>query len=311
MTHASQQFHWSVIGHEPQKRCIAAAITKGRLAQSFLFSGPPNCGKTTLAIDLARILMCAGEINAIKPCGQCAQCRTSLPVNPNYLLFDDDQPLRIEQVRRLQQFASMKSWSGGSTVAILANADRLTDEAAAALLKFLEEPAVNTVIILTTALPQILPHTIRSRLQHLRFGVANAEEVDRFCQQNQIADQVRQATGRLSGRLGVLKHLTINFEQYAQWEERATQLAALSDAPMYQRLQQSAELAEKETEEIVEVLRLWLALLAAELNKTSEVPHFLRLRRQLGALLQAIQQLRASMNKRISLDTLMLAFNQI
>ena len=153
-----------------QMASLAAVRRTGRLPHSLLLQGSAGIGADWLAQWIARLLLCttAGH----EPCGRCRACSwVSEEQHPDLLVvraIEDSRQIRIEQIRDLSVELGMKSHQGGSRVGVIHGADALNRFAANALLKTLEEPRPDTVLILTAALPSRLPATVRSRCQVIR-----------------------------------------------------------------------------------------------------------------------------------------------
>ena len=117
--------------------------------------------------------------------------------------FQKNSTIPIAAIRKIRTEASYKPFEGQKTVFVLAEADKMTDEASNALLKTLEEPSPHVLIILTTAQPGKLLPTVLSRCQKIRFGrlseteVAQALETTSACDPSQIRLVSRLAQGNL------------------------------------------------------------------------------------------------------------------
>jgi DNA polymerase-3 subunit delta' len=157
----------SIIGHDRQKNILRRALQNKRVAHAYLFEGPDGIGKRLVALALARALLCETG----QGCGDCAPCRKVDHNNhPDIHLLDaDDATIKIDQVRTLQQQLALRPLEGQYRICLIDGAEHLNPAAANALLKTLEEPQPNTVIILLTAQPEALLVTIRSRCQRLPF----------------------------------------------------------------------------------------------------------------------------------------------
>ena len=171
---------WDTIGHEEIKRIFSKQISTANLAQAYLFLGEKDLGKYHLAHDLARIIFCFyyHQINKLSsseiPCGRCPHCSALVKkIHPDLMIVEkepDKKYITIDQVAQLQSRLSLKSVFSGFKVAIIKEAFWLNKEAGNRLLKILEEPYPNTLIILTSdTLSKLLP-TVISRCQILRFA---------------------------------------------------------------------------------------------------------------------------------------------
>ena len=168
---------WGLIGRDKEVALLQDAIARGRLHHAYLLGGPPGAGKTALALALAQTLNCQGGAlpEALEggggpgPCNACSTCRRIANSNhPDVTIVamePNQRELGIDAIRDLTHFANVKPFEGGWRVFIVQDADRVTHEAANALLKTLEEPPPQTILVLTTAAEERVLPTIRSRCQ--------------------------------------------------------------------------------------------------------------------------------------------------
>jgi len=145
-------------------------IANHRLAHAYLLVGPQDSGKTQTALTLAQLVNCEGENE--RPCGQCAPCRKIASGNhPDVHVLGNDamDSIKIEEIRFLLSRAHLMAYEARTKVFIIRNIELMTLEAANALLKTLEEPAANTLMILTTSIPEANLDTIKSRCHTVQF----------------------------------------------------------------------------------------------------------------------------------------------
>jgi len=157
-----------IIGHERQKNILRRALSSGRLAHAYLFAGPDGIGKRLMALALARALFCVHGSG----CGECTACRKLDHRNhPDlHVLEPDGSSIKIEQVRAIQRDLSLRPLEASRKLCLIEAAETMTVAAANALLKTLEEPRGDTVLLLLSSQPQRLLETIRSRCQLLLFS---------------------------------------------------------------------------------------------------------------------------------------------
>ncbi len=171
-----------LLGNEATRARLWKASTDGRLHHCYLFEGPEGVGKATTALRFALMLNCLAEEGGARPCGTCAQCRLGLAgSHPDLVVVGPDptkatRVITAEQARGIIQSLALQRHSARRRVVIVDPADALTEEAANALLKTLEEPPAGTQFILVTSRAASLLQTVLSRSQRVRFGpVADAE----------------------------------------------------------------------------------------------------------------------------------------
>jgi len=158
-----------VVGQGHITRTLQNAITSGRLAHAFLFSGPRGVGKTTTARILAKALNCI-EGPTPNPCGKCDSClETTAGTSVDVIEIDGASNRGIEHIRELREAVKYAPQGGKSKVYVIDEVHMLTNEAFNALLKTLEEPPPHVIFIFATTEPQKIPATIHSRCQRYGF----------------------------------------------------------------------------------------------------------------------------------------------
>jgi DNA polymerase-3 subunit delta' len=148
---------------------------KNRLAHAYFFIGPPDIGKYETALAVAKMLNCDSyaEGRSSAACGTCPSCmKVEAGSHPDVITLRSEpgQSIKIEQIRDyLLERIRLRSFYGRKKVSIIENAENMTAESANAFLKTLEEPDMDTLLILTTAVPERCLDTIRSRCHSITF----------------------------------------------------------------------------------------------------------------------------------------------
>ncbi len=152
---------------------------RGCLAHAYLFVGPKGSGKIETALAVARMLNCQSEgPGGSGLCGQCPSClKIEKGNHPDVMMVEraDEASIKIDQVRELIGRVQLRAFEARSKVFILKDAETLTTEAANALLKTLEEPTKDSLLILTSAVKERVLPTIRSRCQTVIFSALPRE----------------------------------------------------------------------------------------------------------------------------------------
>ncbi|MDE3226491.1 MAG: DNA polymerase III subunit delta' [Nitrospirota bacterium] len=166
-----------LIGHDRPKAILKASILHDRVAHAYLFHGEEGIGKKLAAILFAQTVNCDTPYGSQGPdaCGTCRACtQIDARTHPDFLVIEPDREManpqiKIEQVRQLEEQIVYRPLVSPWKIYLLDDADRLTQGAANALLKTLEEPAAHSLFLLVSSRPSALPTTVRSRCQSIRF----------------------------------------------------------------------------------------------------------------------------------------------
>lgn len=174
-----------IVGHKDIKNFFLQQVENNRLANSYLFYGPQGIGKRTFAEVLATSLLCLDEnaIKQLKPCNTCTSCRNiKLHTHPDFKyanISEDEKFFPISRVREVIEFLNLKKINNRRFV-IIDDFERLNTQAYNALLKTIEEPPENVIILLISSKLDCIPKTILSRCQKMQFFYLNKAEAKKI-----------------------------------------------------------------------------------------------------------------------------------
>jgi DNA polymerase-3 subunit delta' len=234
-----------IIGHRRLTTLLARAIERESLPPTLLFVGPPGVGKWAVARAAAQAVNCLLPVRspndrlAIDACGKCRACdRIARGMHVDVIAIEPDEraSIKIEVIRDMLGGTSFRPFEGKRRMVLIREADTIEPAAQNSLLKSLEEPPPGTSFILTTAVPDALLPTVRSRCMRLRFGRLTSSEVAAALvrDHDRSEDVAREAAPLADGSIGQALALADN------------DLTALRDAAM-RLLQHTAGRADTQT----------------------------------------------------------------
>lgn len=253
-----------LFGNSKVKDWLMKSLLSGHLPSSLIFWGPDGVGKASFAKELAKAVNCNHPFAGWDPCDQCIYCKRIDASNfvDVTTISPDGQFIKVDQIRRLVDEAYFRPFEGRRRVYMIAEAEKLKEQAANALLKTLEEPAASSIIILiTNSLDALLP-TIRSRAVKIAFAPLDESEMWRYLSSTNRPDADKQLLVRLSfgcpGRvLGI--DLSIYRERRQEGLELLEQLLVKRNKILL--IKAAEALGKKEREEFISYLSILKCLL--------------------------------------------------
>jgi DNA polymerase III subunit delta' len=200
-----------ITGHQQQLNTLRSAMASGRLHHAYLLLGPEGLGKRTVAIALAKAIYCVGSEQDY--CGRCVNCaRITNGNHPDVRLIEplaDKKEISIQQIRELQRELNYRSFSGKRKIAIIDPAILMNSSAQNALLKTLEEPPLDSLIVLIAPNAGGLLPTLRSRCLRLSFAPLSSAQVAAFLesQHGMQADEAKLLAAMSMGSIGAAANL--------------------------------------------------------------------------------------------------------
>jgi DNA polymerase-3 subunit delta' len=334
LSHQIQTQGWDIVGHNHAVDMLRRTLAAQQVRHAYLFSGPEHVGKSLLSRLFAQCLLCTGgpdpTVAPQFPCNTCLSCRKVLHGNhPDIHTIrraPDKQFILIEQVRALQSDSSRRTMEGRRNIFLVEDAQDMNVQAANCLLKTLEEPEPDVVLLLTVPDPGLLLPTIISRVQQIPLQLLPSTQIKQALQtQWELEPAEAELIAALSaGRLGWAIQVAEDDDLLG---ERKSQLDLLTKIPQMTRVQrfQLVQQWSNDSAKVQSLLDLWLLwwrdmVLAAnhclDLTVNVDMRNLLKTQatrvgtaeaeRMVRAIIQTREALEQNVNARVALEVLML-----
>lgn len=226
MSELQQAFPW----FDQRFAHLSQLHTQNRLPHALLIHGMPGIGKAAFAVSFAQSLLCQSPVNG-RACGQCKSCDLNTAgSHPDLFILSPEEAgkqLKVDQVRALGEFIYSTAQQGGYRAVVVDPADAMNIASANALLKMLEEPGSDTIILLVTSkMGQVLP-TIKSRCQHIECHTPSEAEAIQWLMQASDLD-AEKAKSILHINRGAPKE-ALSYIENGLNEHRAQLIRGLAD----------------------------------------------------------------------------------
>lgn len=190
-----------ILGHDRIIEVLRRSLRCGKTAHSYLFEGVSGSGRKKTALTVIQALFCTKLPD--DACGSCPSCRKIEGNNhPDIHLIaplPDKRDISIEQLRDMQHVLSLRPYEAPRKACIIDPAERMSVSAANSLLKTLEEPPGNALIILLSENAGMLLPTVRSRCQLIRFAPLSPEHILTLLQQGGMASEKAALVAPMAG----------------------------------------------------------------------------------------------------------------
>lgn len=268
-----------LIGHEAAVERFRRLLERGTVPHAVLLQGPRHLGKRTFAYALASALL------GVDPPSPGGFGEASPVRHPDFVLVERERDAKtgklkknipVEAVRALRERLRMSAFLGGAKVAVLDEAEALSDEAANALLKTLEEPAPRTHLLLVAHEAAAVPRTVASRCAIVPFRrIPERALMEGLAARGAAADEAARAASRADGRPGLAVALCEDSGMVDWFMKEERRWAALGAAPLHRRFSLLGELAppradrEEAAARVREAVAVWETALRRDLKSGS------------------------------------------
>ncbi|OGS20761.1 MAG: DNA polymerase III subunit delta' [Elusimicrobia bacterium RIFOXYA2_FULL_40_6] len=310
----------NILGQNSAISLLQKQLNSKKVSHAYVFSGQEGTGKKKTAMELAKALNCLNQSPGLPICDSCASCnKINKGIHPDVHLIDyafqsafldedveKQTRIKIDTIQELHKQINMKASEGKWKVFIIDPADKMNTEAANCLLKTLEEPPDNSLLILISASRDSLSQTILSRCQHLRFNQLNDDIISGILsdlyssKSSDIAQIVQFSEGSVSKAIRYLNSSDEISALVEFWE------ALKTNSLPEDKLMDFSESLSKDKQMFEDFLVKILIMARLELNqdvaKQTEIIEF---------ILQCKKAMRYNVNNSLLSDIILLKLNEL
>lgn len=289
----------AIVGHTKILSFLDKSIDKDAVNHAYLFWGPENVGKFSLALEFSAKLT-QGDSS-----GTNSNLMVVEPKISEIKGVIKKQDIKVDEVREIQKRLSLSSERGKYNVAIINDADRLTKAAQNSLLKTLEESPAHSVIILVTGERNKLLPTVLSRCQMIKFGNLTESEIEKVLPAG-VEDKAELLFWSM-GRPGLASRMLANVEELVIRRESSKELGIAMSGAAHEKFS-LAESWSKNVPLALEKMDFWVVLLRKKMLEETGPTKLLKLRiiEKIGDSREIIKSTNA--NVRLVLENLFLSF---
>ena len=322
--------NWNLLGHEWAVQLLAGQLARGSLRHAYLITGPAGVGRRTLALSLAQAVNCPTPLAPGIPCQTCRTCsQIARHQHPDLAVVQAEETggtLKVDQIRVLQRSLNLAPYQARYRVAILLRFEEAHPSAANALLKTLEEPASQVILILTAESTDALLQTVVSRCEVLRLrplppnalATGLAEKWQVSAEESHLLAHI---SGGMPGYAHYLHHHPEAMAQRLAWLDEHIQLL---DTGRVARFAYAEKIAKDKTA-LRQAIRTWMSLWqdvlhchtgltgqTVNLDRQQEIDELAgkltlaTIRQAILSLDQALQRLEHNVNPRLTIEVLFL-----
>ena len=194
-----------IIGQEKAITILRGILTRKKIATSYLFAGENGIGKKTTALNFIKSVFCETPKNNMDSCEECQSCsKINSGNHPDFIIVSpEDGIIKTEDIKRVEKALSTKPFESRGTMVLIDEAETMNTTASNAFLKTLEEPPLNTMIVLVSSRPDMLPQTIRSRCSVVNFVPLSDNDCKKVVEEKTKEDSPSAIIKLSQGRPGI------------------------------------------------------------------------------------------------------------
>ncbi len=286
-----------IVGHKNQREFLKKSLNNSKISHAYLFSGLDALGKKEIALEFAQL------INKQKK------------DTPDIIIIKPELSIGISQIEGMQKKLSLKPFSAPYKIAIIDDAEKMTISAQNRLLKTLEEPRRQTIIILISSKPEILLETIISRVQSLRFYPLSKKEMRDFLKGKASVSELEKLIFISEGKPGRAVNLLQDSEKMSQLWKMFNDIKNIIESDIASRFKYINDFLDKDnSKEFVDIfLRYFRLILLSKVSgraigdkfknnfSIKKIQEIIKLSEELNYLL-----IKTNINKKLALETLLL-----
>lgn len=296
-----------IVGNKKKIDILRQIIKSNNIPHAMIFSGPEMIGKKKIAIEFIKNIFCE------ELCGECYFCK-SIEYNPDINIISPvEGNIEIEEIRKAKERLSLKPYHNKIKALIIDDSHLMKSDAQNALLKMLEEPKGDTLIIFITPFREMLLKTIRSRAQEIKFSLVGNEEIEKYLiSLGASSKKAKEISLISSGQIGKAINFFEDKSKMDFFNKSIEDIIFLSQSNISQRFQYAEKLKDDKIK-IIEILDIWERFLRREIllkvfNYKSSVNYSLQKTKELIDELEKIKYIieSSNINKRIAFESLLI-----
>lgn len=252
-----------VAGQEEIKSSLIKSINNNQISHCYIFEGPKGMGKYDLALIFAQSLLCSDFHQ--EPCNICSNCVKMNSMNhPDlHIINQDEKAIKRENIDELIDLVYKKPYESNKKVFIIKDANDMTTQAANTLLKTLEEPPGDSVVILLTTNINLLLTTITSRCQIIKFRNISKETIKNFLKEHfnteeEIADLAANYSKGILNKAVNIINLSDNILKEREEIIKLFDKIINTDSEIIYEVENYFEENKDNIDSIIEIIMLWI-----------------------------------------------------